>query len=255
MDDESPRKPRQTSWPLSGTGPLYHQLHQYIAGAIETGAIKAGDNLPAERDIAELCGISRVTVRKALQSLVEDGIVVQRRGSGNSVARTVERVDQSLSRLTSFSEDMKRRGKTARSMWIERGIFAASPEEMMVLGLRADAQVARLTRLRIADDIPLAIERASLSTRYLPDPDRVETSLYETLAQDGNKPVRATQRISALNLPKEEAQFLEVPLNSAGLKIERVSYSSLEQVVEFTRTTYRAEAYDFVAELQLAEGT
>ena len=123
------------------------------------------------------------------------------------------------------------------------------------MGLRADAQVARLTRLRIADDIPLAIERASLSTRYLPDPDRVETSLYETLAQDGNKPVRATQRISALNLPKEEAQFLEVPLNSAGLKIERVSYSSLEQVVEFTRTTYRAEAYDFVAELQLAEGT
>ena len=78
---------------------------------------------------------------------------------------------QSLSRLTSFTEDMARRGLTARSQWLERGVYPPSPEEMMVLGLSSRELVARIARLRIANDTPLAIERASLSATVLPDPD------------------------------------------------------------------------------------
>ena len=241
------------NWALSGIGPLYVQLRQKLEEEIVNGTLKPGDPLPTEREIADLCGVSRVTVRKAVHSLVVDGLVVQRQGSGTRVSPQVERVEQSLSRLTSFTEDMARRGKTVRSVWVERGIFPASPREMMALGLRADAKVSRIARLRIADDVPMAIERASLSTRYLPDPDKVNHSLYEVLAQTGDKPVRAIQRISATNIEAEDAQLLEIPAGSAGLKIERVSYSSLGAVIEVTSSIYRGDTYDFVAELKIGE--
>ena len=102
------------------------------------------------------------TVRKAVQSLVHSGQLVQRRGSGTFVAPRVERLEQALSLLTSFSEDMARRGKAARSIWLGRGIHAPTPEEVMALGLTATDRVARLERVRLADEVPLALESASL---------------------------------------------------------------------------------------------
>ncbi len=240
-------------WSLSGSGPLYIQLRQLLENKIECGDFRPGDPFPAEREIADLCSVSRVTVRKAVQALVADGYVVQRHGSGNVVAESVERVEQSLSRLTSFSEDMQRRGRTVRTSWLEQGIYPASPEEMIALGIRSDTMVSRIARLRIADDTPLAIERASLSTNHLPNPEKVKNSLYALLEEYGCKPVRAVQRISAINLNAEDARLLEVPLASAGLRIERISYSSHGQVIELTRSVYRGDAYDFVAELQIGD--
>jgi GntR family transcriptional regulator, N-acetylglucosamine utilization regulator len=241
------------NWTLSGSGPLYLQLRQRLEAEIRNGAFKPGAPLPSEREIAEICDVSRVTVRKAVHSLVRDGFVVQRRGSGTTVARQIERVEQSLSRLTSFSEDMARRSMKSRSIWIERGVFPASPREMMALGLGADAEVARISRLRMANDIPLAIERAALSTRYLPHPEQLQSSLYETLAASGDKPVRAIQRICAVNLGADDASLLDVSEGNAGLSIERVSYSAQGTVIEFTRSIYRGDAYDFVAELKIGD--
>ncbi len=146
---------------------------------------------------------------------------------------------------------MARRGMAVRSEWLERGVFSPSPDEMMVLGLAADDMVARVCRLRIANETPLAIERASLSAALLPDPEAIEHSLYAALEKTGNKPVRAVQRISAVNLSGSDAALLEVPEGSASLKIERISYLPSGKVVEFTRSVYRGEAYDFVAELRL----
>jgi GntR family transcriptional regulator len=176
---------------------------------------------------------------------------VQRHGSGTFVAANGERVQQSLSRLTSFTEDMARRGLSVRSVWLERGVFSASPDEMMVLGLAAEEMVARVSRIRISNDVPLAIERASISASILPDPDVIDTSLYEALDKTGNKPVRAVQRISAVNLSGPDARLLEVADGSASLRIERISYLASGKVVEFTRSVYRGEAYDFVAELRI----
>ena len=244
---------RPANWTLSGNGPLYQQLRQRLEEEIRSGTLQPGAALPSEREIADICNVSRVTVRKAVQSLVRDGFVVQRHGSGTTVARQVERVEQSLSRLTSFTEDMARRSMTARSIWLEKGVFPASPKEMMVLGLGPNAQVARISRLRLANDIPLAIERAALSTRYLPDPEGIQHSLYETLAETGNKPVRAMQRISAINLGADDAVRLDVSEGSAGLSIERISYSAQGTVIEFTCSIYRGDAYDFVAELNIGD--
>ena len=142
--------------------PLYLQLRKSIEDAVNRGLIGPGDALPSERDIASKADISRVTVRKAVQDLVKGGILVQRHGSGTFVAPRMERVEQSLSRLTSFTEDMARRGMAVRSAWLDRGLYAPSPDEMMVLGLSSSELVARVARLRIANDTPLAIARRSM---------------------------------------------------------------------------------------------
>lgn len=236
-----------------GSGPLYRKLRQSLEEAILSGKLNHGDALPPERDLADYANISRVTVRKAVDDLVKDGLLVRRHGSGTFVVKPVNRVQQSLSRLTSFTEDMARRGLTTTAQWIERGLFHPSPDEMMVLGLAADSLVARLGRLRIADDMPLAIERASISAEFLPDPVRIGASLYAELDKTKSRPVRAVQRISACSLKDPDAAMLGVPVGSASLSIERISYLASGRVVEFTRSLYRGDTYDFVAELTIPE--
>ncbi|MBA3909776.1 MAG: GntR family transcriptional regulator [Rhodobacter sp.] len=236
----------------TGAGPLYLQLQRRIADAMAVGVLLPGSSLPAERDIAAMTGLSRVTVRKAIEALVASGQLVQRRGSGTFVAPRVERLEQALSLLTSFTEDMARRGKTVESVWISRSIQSPTPEEVMALGLGAGDRVARLERVRRSDGVPLAIERASLSARVLPDPEAVETSLYALLETSHHRPVRAVQRISAANLGPRDAELLGVPPGAAGLRIERIGYLASGRVVEFTRSLYRGDAYDFAVELKLA---
>jgi len=234
-------------------GPLYLQLKRWIEQAIGSGAIKPGDALPSERDLALKADVSRVTVRKAVQHLVQDGVLIQRHGSGTFVAPQSPRMEQSLSHLTSFTEDMARRGMSVRSQWLDKGLYAPSPEETMSLGLSSGDMVARLGRLRLSNDVPMAIERAALSARVLPDPLAVETSLYAHLAKSGYRPVRAIQRIRAANLSESDARLLEVAAGSASLNIERISYLASGRVIEFTRSIYRGDTYDFVAELRLGE--
>ena len=232
---------------------LYLQLKRFIEDAVSGGQIRAGDALPSERDIAAKMDVSRVTVRKAVQHLVREGVLVQRHGSGTYVAPQPNRVEQSLSQLTSFTEDMARRGMTVRSMWLDRGLYTPSPEETVTLGLSSTDNVARVARLRISGDTPLAIERASLSSRILPDPEAVGASLYAHLDRSGNRPVRAIQRIRAVSLGETDAELLEVAPGVASLHIERTSYLASGRVVEFTRSIYRGDTYDFVAELRLGD--
>ncbi|MDP0928949.1 GntR family transcriptional regulator [Paracoccus onubensis] len=234
------------------SGPLYLQLHRRIAEAIASGRLKPGDSLPPEREMAIQTGLSRVTIRKGIEALVASGQLVQKRGSGTFVAPRVERLEQALSLLTSFTEDMARRGRQVESHWLMRGLHAPAPEEVMALGLGAGDRVARLERVRISDGVPLAIERASLPAAILPDPQAIEFSLYGALDARGLRPVRAVQRISATNLGPKDADLLGVGTGVAALRIERVSYLGTGQVVEFTRSVYRGDAYDFAVELKLA---
>ncbi|MCD7058815.1 GntR family transcriptional regulator [Pelagibacterium xiamenense] len=232
-------------------GPLYLRLRRAIAEAVDSGLVTPGQALPSERELAASMDISRVTVRKAVEDLVREGVLVQRHGSGTFVAPKVTHVEQTLSSLTSFTEDMARRGLDLRSIWLERGLCPPSPEETVVLGLSSDEQVARIARLRIADGTPLAIERASLSASILPNPTIVTSSLYAVLDASGHRPVRAIQRIAAMNLGADEAKMLETTSGAAALRIERTSYLASGRIVEFTRSIYRGDAYDFVAELRL----
>ena len=233
--------------------PLYLRLQEEIKAAIASGGLKPLAALPAEREIAAALSISRVTVRKALSGLVNEGLLEQRQGSGTFVSRRPPTVEQPLSRLTSFSEDMRQRGLATTSRWLDRGVSVTSTREAIHLALSPQDKVSRLRRLRFADGMPMAIERATIPQRYLADPQAVETSLYAMLGELGFRPVRALQRLSAANLGREEAGLLEVPAGSAALSIERVSYLANGQPVEFTRSFYRGDIYDFVAELNLGQ--
>lgn len=236
-------------------GPLYLQLKRWVEDAIARGAIGPGDALPSERDLAARVQVSRVTVRKAVQHLVRDGVLLQRHGSGTFVAAQQSRVEQSLSQLTSFTEDMARRGMAVRAIWLDRGIFDPSPDETVVLGLSPGERVSRIARLRLSGDTPLAIERASLSEEILPDPSAIGSSLYAHLDRSGHRPVRAIQRIRAANLDEADARLLEIPVGAAALHIERIAYLPSGKVVELTRSVYRGDTYDFVAELRVGEST
>jgi len=240
-------------WLIPDAGPRYVQLRKRLADGVEQGILPPGSSLPPEREIANITDLSRVTVRKAIQSLAADGLIVQKQGSGSFIASDTPQIEQSLSRLTSFTEDMSRRGMASTSRWLERGIFMPSPDEVLALALSPDASVSRIARLRTADDKPMAIERASLPTHILPNPLLVETSLYEVLGAAGVRPVRALQKISAINLGDEDAAFLEIEPGAAGLRIERTSYLADGRVAEFTQSIYRGDAYNFVAELRLAK--
>lgn len=241
----------------TGAGPLYLQLQRRIADAVAAGRLSPGDSLPPERDMAAMTGLSRVTIRKAVEGLVTQGHLVQKRGSGTFVAPRVERMEQALSLLTSFTEDMARRGKAVDSLWLSRRIDGPAPEEVMGLGLRAGERIARLERVRRSDGVPLAIERAALPLSVLDAPEEVTGSLYAVLQARGMRPVRAVQRITAANLGERDADLLGVSPGAAGLKIERIGYLANGRAVEFTRSIYRGDAYDFAVELKIAdnEGT
>ncbi len=243
---------RPDGWLGQSAGPRYVQLRRRLEEGIATGVLAPNTSLPPEREIAEITDLSRVTVRKAIQELVRQGAIEQRQGSGSFVRETEARVEQSLSHLTSFTEDMSRRGLETTSKWLERGIFMPSPDEVMTLGLSPRDQVARIHRLREAGGRPMALECAALPLDILPDPLTVTTSLYERLDATGHRPVRAIQKISAINLDAKDADLLGVAEGTAGLKIQRTSYLESGRVAELTRSIYRGDAYDFVAELRLS---
>jgi len=242
-----------TKWFRSDGGPRYVQLRQRLSDGVANGDLVPGSPLPPEREIASITDFSRVTVRKAMQMLADEGTIIQKQGSGSFISVKPARIEQRLTRLTSFSEDMTRRGKTSTSRWLERGLFMPSPNEMSALGLSSEDSVARIVRLRLADGEPMAIERASLPTEILPNPLAVETSLYEVLERNGHRPVRAHQKISAINLSEADAGCLAVSSGDAGLRIERTSYLDDGRIAEFTQSLYRGDAYDFVAELKLSK--
>lgn len=227
--------------------PAYLRLRGVLRHAMEAGGFAPGQPLPSERELAQTLRLSRVTVRKAIAGLVEDGLLNQRHGAGNFVA---DRIVKPMSRMTSFTEDLRARGLNPRSVVLDREISEVTPDEAMALNLAPGQPVVRLHRLRFSGDAPLAVERAAIPHSILVNPASVGNSLYEALEKIGARPVRALQRLRAVNLNTEQARLLEVPVNSAALALERRGFLADGRVVEFTRSWYRADSYDFVAELQ-----
>ena len=232
---------------VRGNSPLYLQLAQKLTDAVRSGRFQAHEALPSERLLSESLGVSRVTARKAIDQLATQGLIVRRRGSGNYIAPHIE---QPLSRLTSFSEELKRRGHVPTSRWLARAVMAPTPEQQLSLGLGASASVVRLERLRLADAAVMAYEVSVLPQSVVTDPNAVGDSLYAYLAAIGKVPVRALQHISAVNAEPRLAEQLDVPEGRAVLFITRVGYLESGQAVELTYSYCRSDYYDFVAELR-----
>jgi GntR family transcriptional regulator len=231
--------------------PLYQQLHRALREAIADNRLPAEEALPPERDLADEFGVSRITVRKALDALVGEGMLIRRQGAGTFVAsrHPETRVEKSFSKLSSFSEDMTSRGRRPESVWLSRASGAVTPEESLTLGLSPGSQIYRFSRIRYADGEPMAVEYSTVPGFCLPSESAVGESLYEALEKHSARPARALQRLRAILFVGEKAKLLGVAEGSPGLLIERRGYLKDGRPVEFTQSFYRGDAYDFVAEL------
>ena len=228
--------------------PLYQQLQRALREAIERRVLGPDDALPPERELAADFNVSRITVRKAIDGLVSEGVLMRRQGSGTFVCA---RVEKNFSKLTSFSEDMRARGRNPRSVWLRKAAGTVTPEEALTLRAGPGTPVYRFHRIRYADDAPMALEYATVLASCLPSLEAVDSSLYVALERAGNRPVRALQRLRAVLFSLEQAELLQAKANGPGLLVERLGFLKDGSTAEFTQSYYRGDIYDFVAELSI----
>lgn len=229
-----------------GAAPLYLQLQRVLRSAIENHVLAPDEALPAERDLADAYQVSRVTVRKALDGLVQARLLTRRQGAGTFVAA---RVEKNFATISSFTEDMRSRGRQPHSEWLSRSEGTVMPEEALALGLSPGTPVYRLSRIRYADGESMAIEHATVPKDSLDSLESVGDSLYDALGDA--RPVRVLQRLRAVLFTPEQAQLLGIEEGCAGLEIERRGFAADGRTVELTKSYYRGDAYDFVAELSV----
>ena len=227
--------------------PLYIQLANKLSDGINNGLWQPDEALPSERALSDRLSISRDTARKAIDVLCERGILTRKPGSGTYVP---PKLVQPLSRLTTFSEELRQRGFTPGSRWLSRETGIATADEILTLGVSPNAVIARMKRLRTADNIVMIIESTSIPARYLPDPHAVHDALYDCLKARGVQPVRAIQHIRAVNASDEQAKLAGLEPNAAMLHIMRIGYLENGAPVELTHSYCRSDYYDFVAELR-----
>lgn len=231
-----------------GSTPLYRRLQRAIRALIEDGRLDGDEALPSERDLARALGVSRVTVRSAIGALAADGLLVQRHGAGTFVNR---RVEMTLKRPRSFSEQMRERGLEPDYRLLDRQAGPALPVEVEMLELVPGTRVTRLHRLRYGNGRPMCLELAAVPADVLPERAEIGRSLYTFLAERGMRPVRGLQRLRAVQLEVEQAHLLGVVPGSAALFIEQRSFLADGRPVEYVRSHYRGDSHDFVVELTL----
>ena len=213
-------------------------------------SLEVGQPIPAERQLATDLGVSRLTLRAALDELVRDGYLDRRHGSGTYV--TEPKIAQPLT-LTSFSEDMRRRGMTAGSRTLELITTLAGARLAHRLGVSPETRVIRVKRLRLADSIPMAMEVLHVPEALVPGLTRADFedhSFYELLAQRyGITIASGTQAIEPTVTSEEESEVLGVPLHTPAFLFERTTESESGRIVEFVRSIYRGDRYRLVADL------
>ncbi len=207
----------------------------------------AGDALPSERDLCTILGASRVTVRKAIELLIEEAILTRRHGSGTFVS---QRIEAPGSYLGSFSEDAQLRGESSESIWITKIVGPATEDEARQLEIEVGARVVRLSRVRLSTGEPLAVENAVIPEEMLGSIEDIGNSLYQALDRRGNWPVVGTQRIRAALAGPTEASLLLIAAGAELLRIERLTRRADGRPVELTRSAYRGDRYVFVSELR-----
>jgi len=234
-------------------GPRYLRLQKLLRAAIEGRRLPHGSALPSERELGEVYALSRVTIRKAIDQLVEDGLLERRKGAGTFVAGPAtpssRRVEKSITKLSSFTEDMLSRGRKPSSQWLDRSEGAVTPDEALALGLSPGSPVYRFQRIRHADGETMALEHVVVPAWGLPSAEAVEESLYVALDVRGYRPARVLQRVRAIGFTAEQAALLGVEEGAPCLFIDRRAFLPDGRVIEVAQCYYRGDAYDLVAEL------
>lgn len=227
--------------------PLHEQCKQLLLHQISIGKLQPGETIPPERELEQLYGLSRTTIRQALLGLVQQGVLQRVQGRGTFVAKTA--IPLNLHYLTSFTEDMRARGKLPSSRLLELSII---PADSTIREALSSDRVVKIERLRLADDEPMGIHTAFLPEAFQVDEATLlqDGSLYSVLRRQHHLEfLTADETLEAVTATEEESQLLGIAVGAPILSIERLSYDSRGEPREFVIMRYRADEYKYYVRL------
>ena len=229
--------------------PLYHRVYREIAKEIESGQLQPGDRLPSERWLCDELGVSRATVRRAIEELVGDGLV-EGRGRGSFV--TGEALVEPPNTLMSLSELGRSRGLDASARVLGLELRPATIDEAEAFGIAPGAELLELHRLRMLDGLPISLDHNRVPLRLVPgvaDLDFTRASLYDALERAGHPLARADYELEARGADAPEAELLGLAAGAPVLFATTVAIGEDGRVLDLGRTVYRADRYRFQATL------
>lgn len=229
--------------------PVYIQIHNELRKSIEDGKWKVGSKIPAERELATQFGVSRMTLRQAIQTLVDEGVLERRVGSGTFVASS--KVQEKMAGVTSFTDLMQAAGKKPSSKTVSYHLTIPSESEIEKLKLDEGQQVLRMERVRYGNNVPLCYEVATIPANLIKDFSKAEitSSFYHTLESKANlHPGHATQRVSAANANERIAELLKIRRGDALLRMTQISYLQDGRPFEYVHAQYVGNRFEFVLE-------
>ncbi|MHC5248957.1 GntR family transcriptional regulator [Enterococcus sp. LJL90] len=234
---------------MAGNLPVYIQIHDQIKKEIESGHWKVGDRLPSERELSVTFGVSRMTLRQAIQTLADEGILERKIGSGTYVAR--EKVQEKMTGTTSFTEIMRSQNREPSSRTVSYFKTTPSSSEMKHLDLKEQDAIIRMERVRYADGVPICFEVAGIPLDLVTDfsRDEVTNSFYNTLEGKGGYKINgANQTISAHLASEKIADYLEIKKGDAILRLRQVSFLEDGRPFEYVRSQYVGSRFEFYLE-------
>lgn len=226
--------------------PLYKQLSQILQQRIRVGIYKSGDKLPSERELVEIFKVSRITATAAIQELVQNGLAYRKKGKGTYVARP--RI-VGLSSFGSFSSDILQRGMTPTSRILEMAVVPTDQDLITHLGLDTGDRCIKLSRVRYANDAPVAIETTYLPEKLVPGlgkEDLEKGSLFAILVKSyGLHPSWSEGIFEAAIATSEQAELLNLEPGSPVLLVHRVTLDNNDVPLEWAHSIYRADTFSF----------
>lgn len=237
---------------FSGRTHLYYQLYDILYDDIKSGIYKPGGLLPTEKELIEHYGISRATVRKSMDMLLNEGIIAKRRGYGSFVKK--RKVEQTLNKVLHFSNEMEKQGYKSSSQMLTNEKVFANKTIAEALSIPQGTLLIHVNRLRFANDEPMCIESAYLIYDMCPDVlkyDFSERSLRKFLAEKYNIIwKRAKQKIFAIKANSHFAKHLNSKDGDPMIYIERISYTQDDKPAEYLQSYYRGDCFYLTAELE-----
>ncbi|WP_261129313.1 GntR family transcriptional regulator [Bacillus sp. Marseille-Q3570] len=234
------------------TLPLYTQVEQYLKTEIKKGGYHTGDLIPSERELSEKFQISRMTVRQAINNLVNKGVLYRERGKGTFVS--APKIGYQLKGIASFSEDMRRRGIEPSTKVISFKTLINPPEHILKkLECETDKKVIELERIRFANEEPVAIETAYLPIKLFSNLTEKDTggSIYDFVRNELKLEIhRAVQQIEASLVGERDGFLLDIGPGSPVLIVNRTTYLSSGEPFETVKTVFRADRYHFSIEME-----
>ena len=212
------------------SSPLYHQLMQRITDDIEKGNYPVGSRIPPEHELEAAYRVSRVTVRRALAELTQEGLLERNQGKGTFVS--VPRISRNLKSINSFHDSCRQSGITAGTRVIHVRSFPADDRDIRELGLREGDRVIEVLRIRLADGEPVVLEKNhfSMAYAYLEDAD-LNGSLYRLLKEYGIEPAEGSHEISICFATAEQAKLLNIDPGAPLMKLHEVIYDQRGRVL------------------------